>query len=177
MPAACEPLPTVQGRWWQPVMSIRCRSQASAIAYNMRGRRRSTGHAVAESAGNTRSICRVPARMAMRCAGRRPPAACLLPLERPTARNPIAGADGGANAVYRDGRHAPIRGETRAERIATADPRPSIEEQPSHVGTPMWWWSRLATARLVDERLLLPEDAAEAIAAAAEAGTLARLAP
>jgi len=35
---------------------------------------------------------------------------------------------------------------------------------------------KAATARLVDERLLLPEDAAEAIAAA-EAGTLARLAP
>jgi hypothetical protein len=64
---------------------------------------------------------------------------------------------------------------TRAERIAASDPRPSIEElyptSDAYVAA-----VKAATARLVDERLLLPEDAAEAIAAA-EAGTLARLAP
>ena len=65
--------------------------------------------------------------------------------------------------------------ETRAERIAAGDPRPSIEEL---YPTPDAYVAavRAATSRLVDERLLLPEDAADAIAAA-QAGTLARLAP
>jgi Alpha/beta hydrolase domain len=91
-----------------------------------------------------------------------------------TGWNPIAGADGGQTLCTQMGATLPFAG-TRAERIATADPRPSIEElyptSDAYVAA-----VKAATARLVDERLLLPEDAAEAIAAA-EAGTLARLAP
>lgn len=91
-----------------------------------------------------------------------------------TGWNPIAGADGGQTLCTQMGATLPFAG-TRAERIATADPRQSIEElyptSDAYVAA-----VKAATARLVDERLLLPEDAAEAIAAA-EAGTLARLAP
>ena len=65
--------------------------------------------------------------------------------------------------------------ETRAERIAAQDPRPSIEELYPTLDAYVTA-VKTATSRLVDERLLLPEDAAEAIAAA-QAGTLARLAP
>jgi hypothetical protein len=62
---------------------------------------------------------------------------------------------------------------TREERLATGDPRPSIEERypsPEIYAEEI----RQATERLVAERLLLPADAA-AMVAAAEAGHLARL--
>ncbi len=88
--------------------------------------------------------------------------------------NPIAGADGTQTLCTQMGGTLPFA-QTRAERIAAADPRPSIEElyptSEAYVAA-----VKAATARLVDERLLLAEDAAEAVAAA-EAGTLARLAP
>ena len=87
---------------------------------------------------------------------------------------PLPGQTADKRCVPRWGATLPFAG-TRAERIATADPRPSIEEfyptSDAYVAA-----VKAATARLVDERLLLPEDAAEAIAAAG-AGTLARLAP
>jgi Alpha/beta hydrolase domain len=91
-----------------------------------------------------------------------------------TGWNPIAGAVGGQTLCTQMGGTLPFAG-TRAERIAAGDPRPSIEElyptSDTYVAA-----VKAATARLMDERLLLPEDAAEAISAA-EAGTLARLAP
>jgi hypothetical protein len=91
-----------------------------------------------------------------------------------TGWNPIAGADGGQTLCTQMGGTLPFAA-TRAERIAASDPRPSIEEL---YPTPDAYVSavKAATARLVDERLLLAEDAAEAIAAA-QAGTLARLGP
>lgn len=91
-----------------------------------------------------------------------------------TGWNPIAGADGGQTLCTQMGGTLPFSA-TRAERLAASDPRPSIEEL---YPTPDAYVAavKAATARLVDERLLLPEDAADAIAAA-EAGTLARLAP
>ncbi|HTO59982.1 MAG TPA: alpha/beta hydrolase domain-containing protein [Bradyrhizobium sp.] len=91
-----------------------------------------------------------------------------------TGWNPIAGADGGQTLCTQMGGTLPFAA-TRAERIAAGDSRPSIEElyptSDAYVAA-----VKAATARLVDDRLLLPEDAADAIAAA-EAGTLARLAP
>ena len=55
---------------------------------------------------------------------------------------------------------------TRAERLAAGDPRPSLEErygdQPGYVAA-----VREAAGRLVDERLLLPEDAERLISEAA----------
>lgn len=69
----------------------------------------------------------------------------------------------------------PARNLTRAERLASGDPRPSIEEL--HPAPDAYVAAvKAAAARMVDDRLLLPEDAAEALAAA-QAGTLARLAP
>jgi Alpha/beta hydrolase domain len=61
---------------------------------------------------------------------------------------------------------------TRAEREGAGDPRPSLEER---YPTPAAYAAavRAAADRLVAERLLLPEDVA-AMAAAAEAGRLAR---
>jgi hypothetical protein len=91
-----------------------------------------------------------------------------------TGWNPIAGADGDQTLCTQMGGTLPFAG-TRAERIAAGDPRLSIEEL--HPTSDAYVAAvKAATTRLVDERLLLPEDAAEAIAAA-EAGTLARLAP
>jgi hypothetical protein len=91
-----------------------------------------------------------------------------------TGWNPIAGAHGGQTLCTQMGGTLPFA-ETRAERNAAGDPRPSIEElyptSDAYVAT-----VKAATSRLVDERLLLVDDAAEAIAAA-QAGTLARLAP
>jgi hypothetical protein len=91
-----------------------------------------------------------------------------------TGWNPIAGADGEQTLCTQMGGTLPFAG-TRAERMAASDPRPSIEElyptQDAYVAA-----VKAVTARLVDERLLLPDDAAEAIAAA-ETGTLARFAP
>jgi len=61
---------------------------------------------------------------------------------------------------------------TRAEREAAGDPRPSLEER---YPTPAAFAPavRAAAERLVAERLLLPEDAAEMVAAA-DAGRWAR---
>jgi Alpha/beta hydrolase domain len=63
--------------------------------------------------------------------------------------------------------------ETRAAREAARDPRPSLEER---YPTPAAYAAavKAAAERAVAERLLLPEDA-EAVTAAAAAGTLARL--
>jgi hypothetical protein len=91
-----------------------------------------------------------------------------------TGWNPIAGTDGGQTLCTQMGGTLPFA-ETRAERIAAQDPRPSIEELYPTLDAYVTS-VKTATSRLVDERLLLPEDAAEAIAAA-QAGTLARLAP
>lgn len=91
-----------------------------------------------------------------------------------TGWNPIAGADGAQTLCTQMGGTLPFAG-ARAERLASGDPRPSIEElypaPDAYVAA-----VKAAAARMVDDRLLLPEDAAEALAAA-QAGTLARLAP
>ena len=89
-----------------------------------------------------------------------------------TAWNPRAEGYGGPGVM------CPLQGAvlpfaaTRAEREGAGDPRPSLEER---YPTPAAYVAavRAATDRLVAERLLLPEDAA-AMAAAAEAGRLAR---
>jgi hypothetical protein len=91
-----------------------------------------------------------------------------------TGWNPIAGADGAQALCTQMGGAVPFAG-SHAERLAANDPRPSIEElypTPDAYVTAV----KAAAARMVDDRLLLPEDAADAIAAA-QAGTLARLAP
>jgi hypothetical protein len=61
---------------------------------------------------------------------------------------------------------------TRAERVATGDPRPSLEER---YGTHAGYVAavRRATADLVAERLLLPDDAA-ALVSAADASSVLR---
>ncbi|SFP54689.1 hypothetical protein SAMN05216330_10890 [Bradyrhizobium sp. Ghvi] len=91
-----------------------------------------------------------------------------------TGWNPIAGADGAQTLCTQMGGTLPFAG-SRTERLANGDPRPSIEEL---YPTPESYVAavKAATARMVDDRLLLPEDAADAVAAA-QAGTLARLAP
>ncbi|MCP3467722.1 alpha/beta hydrolase domain-containing protein [Bradyrhizobium sp. CCGUVB23] len=91
-----------------------------------------------------------------------------------TGWNAIAGADGAQTLCSQMGGTLAFAG-TRAERLAAGDPRPSIEEL---YPTPDAYVAavKAASMRMVDDRLLLPEDAADAIAAA-QAGTLARLAP
>jgi len=89
-----------------------------------------------------------------------------------TGWNPIAGADGAQTLCTQLGGTIPFAS-TRAERLSTGDPRPSIEElyptPEAYVGA-----VKAAAEQLVYERLLLPEDGADAISAA-QAGTLARL--
>jgi hypothetical protein len=89
-----------------------------------------------------------------------------------TAWNPRAEGHGGPGVL------CPLQGAvvpfaaTRAAQEAARDPRPSLEERypaPAAYAAAV----RAAAERLVAERLLLPEDAA-AMAAAAEAGRLAR---
>ncbi|MGV7212326.1 alpha/beta hydrolase domain-containing protein [Bradyrhizobium sp. UFLA05-112] len=91
-----------------------------------------------------------------------------------TGWNAIAGADGGQTLCTQMGGTLAFAS-TRAERLAAGDPRPSIEEL---YPTPDAYVAavKAAAVRMVDDRLLLPEDAADAVAAA-QAGTLARLAP
>ncbi|NKC32385.1 hypothetical protein HEQ75_16090 [Roseomonas sp. BU-1] len=99
-------------------------------------------------------------------------------LEAPRATyvgwNAQAAGDGPQEICTQVGGVVPFA-ETRAARLAAGDPRPSIEEL---YPTPAAYVAavRQASARLVAERLLLPADA-EAAVTAAEAGTLARLAP
>jgi hypothetical protein len=89
-----------------------------------------------------------------------------------TGWNPRASGFGQGALCTNQGGVVPLAA-TRAERLAAGDPRPSVEERypdaAAYVAA-----VRAAAARLVAERLLLPEDA-QAMAAAAEAGTLARL--
>jgi Alpha/beta hydrolase domain len=59
--------------------------------------------------------------------------------------------------------------QTRAERLASGDPRPSIEERYRHHGAYVRAVAR-AAARLVRERLLLEEDKERIVEAAAESG-------
>lgn len=90
-----------------------------------------------------------------------------------TGWNPVAGADGAQTLCTQMGATLPFEA-SRAARLAAGDPRPSIEEL---YATPDAYVAavKTATERLVYDRLMLPEDAAEAISAA-QAGTLARLA-
>lgn len=109
----------------------------------------------------------------MAIAGIRPPA-LMAPRATYTGWNPRAEGFGPAALYPLQGAVLPFAA-TRAERQAANDPRPSIEERwpddAAYVAA-----VRAGVERLVAERLLLPEDA-EAAIAAAEAGTLARLAP
>lgn len=86
--------------------------------------------------------------------------------------NAQAAGDGPQDLCTQVGGVVPFA-ETRAEREAAGDPRPSLEElyptPDSYVAA-----ARDAADRLVAERLLLPEDAATAVEAA-RAGTLAKL--
>jgi hypothetical protein len=88
-----------------------------------------------------------------------------------TAWNPRAEGHGPGVMCPLQGAVMPLA-PTRAEREATGDPRPSLEER---YPTPAAYAEavRAAADRLVAERLLLAEDAA-AMTAAAEAGRLAR---
>lgn len=88
-----------------------------------------------------------------------------------TGWNPRAKGFAPGALCYNTGAAVPFAA-TRAERAAN-DPRPAVEER---YPTPAAYRDAVqaAAARLVAERLLLPADAA-AIAAAAEADTLARL--
>ncbi|MBO1080909.1 alpha/beta hydrolase domain-containing protein [Roseomonas haemaphysalidis] len=83
------------------------------------------------------------------------------------------GAGGTQGLCTQQGATLPLAA-TRAERDAAHDPRPSLEEL---YPTPDAYVEavRAASARLVDERLLLPADAERSIAAARD-GTLAKLA-
>jgi alpha/beta hydrolase family protein len=67
----------------------------------------------------------------------------------------------------RDGSYAPLP-QTKAERLAGADPRPSLEDL---YGTPARYVAAVSAAAqaLVKDRLLLPEDAERYIAAATAA--------
>jgi hypothetical protein len=67
----------------------------------------------------------------------------------------------------RDGSYAPLP-KTKAERLAGADPRPSLEDL---YGTPARYVEAVSAAAqaLVKDRLLLPEDAERYIAAATAA--------
>jgi hypothetical protein len=89
-----------------------------------------------------------------------------------TGWNPIAGASGAQDLCTQMGGTLPFA-PTRAERLATGDPRPSIEEL---YPTPDAYVAavRSAADRMVADRLLLPADA-DAAVAAAQAGTLAKL--
>jgi hypothetical protein len=89
-----------------------------------------------------------------------------------TGWNPRAAGFAPGALCYNTGAVLPFAA-TRAERVAASDPRPSIEER---YATPAAYVDavRAAADRLVQERLLLPADAA-AIVAAASADTLARL--
>jgi hypothetical protein len=90
-----------------------------------------------------------------------------------TGWNPRAAGFGEGALCTNQGGVIPLAA-TRAERMAAGDPRPSIEERypdaAAYVAA-----VRAAAERLVAERLLLAEDA-QAMVAAAEAGTLARAA-
>jgi hypothetical protein len=89
-----------------------------------------------------------------------------------TGWNPRAAGFGEGALCTNQGGVVPLAA-TRAERMAAGDPRPSVEERypdaAAYAGA-----VRAAAERLVAERLLLAEDA-QAMVAAAEAGTLARL--
>lgn len=90
-----------------------------------------------------------------------------------TGWNPRAEGFAQGALCYNTGAVVPFAA-TSAEREAARDPRPSIEER---YATPAAYVAavRAAAERLAAERLLLPEDVT-AITAAAEAGSLARLA-
>ena len=100
----------------------------------------------------------------------------MLPLAVPRASytgwNPRAEGFGAGTLFPLQGAVAPFAA-TRAERLAAGDPRPSLAERyaddAAYVAA-----VRAAAARLVAERLLLPEDAARAVELAA-AGRLAQL--
>jgi hypothetical protein len=100
----------------------------------------------------------------------------MLPLAVPRASytgwNPRAEGFGAGTLFPLQGAVVPFAA-TRAERLAAGDPRPSIEEryadQAAYVAA-----VRAAAARMVAERLLLPDDAARAVALA-ESGRLAQL--
>jgi len=89
-----------------------------------------------------------------------------------TGWNPRAEGFGAGTLFPLQGAAIPFAA-TRAEREAARDPRPSIAERyaddAGYVAA-----VRAAAARMVAERLLLPEDAARAIEAAS-AGRLAQL--
>jgi hypothetical protein len=89
-----------------------------------------------------------------------------------TGWNPRAAGFGEGALCTNQGGVVPLAA-TRAERMAAGDPRPSLEERypdaAAYVAA-----VRTAAERLVAERLLLAEDA-QAVVAAAAAGTLARL--
>lgn len=89
-----------------------------------------------------------------------------------TGWNPVAGADGPQDLCTQMGGTVPFA-QTKAERLAAGDPRPSIEEL---YPTPDAYVAavRAAVTRMVAERVLLPVDAAAAIADA-QAGALAKL--
>ncbi len=89
-----------------------------------------------------------------------------------TGWNPVVGAEGEQDLCTQLGGAVPFAA-TRAERDAAGDPRPSLAER---YPTPESYVDavRAAAAHLVADRLLLPEDAEQAVDAA-RAGTLARL--
>ncbi|WP_426956018.1 alpha/beta hydrolase domain-containing protein [Muricoccus radiodurans] len=102
----------------------------------------------------------------------------MLPLAVPRASytgwNPRAPGYGAGTLFPLQGAVVPFAA-TRAERQASGDPRPSIEER--YPGANAYAEAvRAAAARMVAERLLLPEDAARAAERAA-LGTLAQLSP
>jgi hypothetical protein len=89
-----------------------------------------------------------------------------------TGWNPVTGAGGPQDLCTQMGGTLPFA-QTKAERLAAGDPRPSIQElyptPDSYVVA-----VRAAVARMVAERVLLPMDA-DAAVAAAQAGALAKL--